>query len=402
MSIQKKIKIAVASVTLVASLIAPILFTIYTLVHASLSSADSMTSILYRDIHYHLNALIIIICVSILTDIGLNIVINKLMGRLVFPIVELASLANHIKSTGDYGLRSPGIYEHEVGQLEDALNSLLEEIQRRDLDLVDQQIGLEQQVYDRTIALTEAKLKAEQASEAKTLFLTSMSHELRTPLTAIRMYTELVRDALEKKPDLVDHLYDLDIVISSSDHLLSLIEDILDLARVEAGRTELLLLDHTAGSILDEVAGQAEILMDKNENTFETNYDSVSEIILYTDKKRVIQILINLLGNSAKFTSKGHISLFSRVVDNNIHFEVSDTGIGMTQEQLKRVWREFEQADKLISKKYGGTGLGLAITKKFTEILGGSVSAESTENVGSKFTVILPKRTRQNGKNTPR
>jgi signal transduction histidine kinase len=210
------------------------------------------------------------------------------------------------------------------------------------------------------------------------------------------MYTDLVMEDLEEGiEDPQGHLRDLQKVVGASEHLLSLIEDVLDLAKVESGKTELELDEFLLMNILEDVLIQAAPLVDKNENAFKVNFDFSETLKVTTDKKRMIQILLNLLSNSSKFTAHGVISMRASQDLDYLIFQVEDTGIGMTEEQMGKVWDEFEQADSSTSKKFGGTGLGLALTKKLTEILGGQASMTSTPGVGTCVTLRIPLRSTQ-------
>jgi len=251
------------------------------------------------------------------------------------------------------------------------------------------------------LELSISKSRAEQASTAKSAFLASMSHELRTPLTAIMMYSEMVLDDIKDDPTKAQSVHDLGYVLKSGETLINLIDDILDLAKVEAGRVDISCEEVSLKDILDLVLLQANPLMEKNHNTLMVDTEAADGLMLFTDKKRVRQIILNLLSNAAKFTKKGTVSLITRVTDKSVIFKVVDTGIGMTEEQATHIWHEFEQANETISRRYGGTGLGLALTKRFTQGLQGSVTMESVYGEGSTFTIVLPQRS-HNGENTAR
>lgn len=237
-----------------------------------------------------------------------------------------------------------------------------------------------------------AAYQAEEANRAKSSFLARMSHELRTPLNAILLYTQmLIEDAVEIGAD--DFVPDLHKVEASGRHLLELINDVLDLSKIEAGSMALVPEDFPLEGLIDEVENIVRPLADKNSNIFAvTRPDALGS--MYSDRTKLLQCLINFLSNAAKFTENGTVNLsIEREVMGDealLRFTVTDTGIGMTEEQLGRIYEPFQQADSSISAKYGGTGLGLSITQKLIEKLGGTISAQSTLGEGTTFTIELP------------
>ena len=230
-----------------------------------------------------------------------------------------------------------------------------------------------------------------EASEHKSQFLASMSHELRTPLNAIIGVSEMLReDAEAAKQDLEP----LDRVLGAGRHLLALINDILDLSKIEAGRMELQLEDFALAPLIDSVVKTIEPLAAKNENRVAVNCDGAIGA-LHADQMRLRQALLNLMSNANKFTERGTITVHARHGQENgrdwITIAVADTGIGMTPEQMGKLFQEFSQASSTTASKYGGTGLGLAISKRFCEMMGGDITVESEPGKGSVFTVRLPR-----------
>ena len=218
-----------------------------------------------------------------------------------------------------------------------------------------------------------------------------MSHELRTPLNAIIGVSEMLReDAEAAQADLEP----LDRVLGAGRHLLALINDILDLSKIEAGRMELQLEDFALAPLIDGVVKTIEPLAAKNENRVAANCDGAIGK-LHADQMRLRQALLNLMSNANKFTERGTISVDARHVLENgrdwITIAVADTGIGMTPEQMGKLFQEFSQADASTTRKYGGTGLGLAISKRFCQMMGGDITVESEPGKGSVFTVRLPR-----------
>ena len=241
--------------------------------------------------------------------------------------------------------------------------------------------------------LLEAKESAESASKVKSAFLANMSHELRTPLNAIIGYSELLaEDAMDRGDD--PALKDLQKIQAAGKHLLGLINDILDLSKIEAGRMDLYLERISLARLVDEVRTIVDPMVHKNDNTLVV--DCPADIgQLNTDFTKLKQCLINLISNAAKFTSKGTVTLrLTRLADGGgparIKFEVSDSGIGMTEEQIGRLFKAFTQADSSTTRNFGGTGLGLTITKHFCSMMGGSIEVTSKPGEGSTFTVVLP------------
>ena len=252
-----------------------------------------------------------------------------------------------------------------------------------------------EQVKELNEELKIARDKASKANQTKSQFLASMSHELRTPLNAIMGYSELLREDAESDGNR-ELVGDLNKIHSSGSHLLSLINDILDLSKVESGKMEIHPEEFEVEQLLEEVRTTMLPLAAKNNNTMKITLPAPIGK-MFTDITRLRQILINLLSNACKFTENGHVALTAHIeghnnlAEQNLVFQVTDTGIGMTPEQLERSFDAFLQADSRTARKYGGTGLGLALCKRFSQLLGGEIIAESEKDVGSTFTVKIPR-----------
>jgi signal transduction histidine kinase/CheY-like chemotaxis protein len=246
----------------------------------------------------------------------------------------------------------------------------------------------------RQADLEKARDDADSANRAKSQFLASMSHELRTPLNAIIGYSEML---IEEADDLgaAEFVPDLEKIRGAGKHLLGLINDILDLSKIEAGKTELFIETFDVGDLVDQVKATIAPLVDKNGNRLEVRLEG-DPGMMQSDQTKLRQNLFNLLSNASKFTKGGEISLCVRSSRDEsgtdfVEFEITDTGIGMTAEQKAKLFQAFSQADSSTSRNYGGTGLGLAITKHFCRMLGGDVSVETEFGVGSSFKMRLPR-----------
>jgi len=253
--------------------------------------------------------------------------------------------------------------------------------------------NLEELVDRRTVDLAKARDDAQQASRAKSAFLANMSHELRTPLNAIIGYSEIMLDDV-KDIDEESLTKDLNKVLQSSKYLLTLISDILDLSKIEADKLELQSEKIDIKSLVESVATTIDPIIRKNNNDFVSDIpDDIG--YMHGDLIRIRQSLLNLLSNAGKFTQNGEIELSINSVNEEsnewIQFCVSDTGVGMSSEQIKNLFQPFSQGQSSSTTNYGGTGLGLAITQRLCHMMGGNVSVSSKANKGSKFTIRIPK-----------
>jgi signal transduction histidine kinase/DNA-binding response OmpR family regulator len=242
------------------------------------------------------------------------------------------------------------------------------------------------------LEIARALQAAEAATQAKSAFLANMSHELRTPLNAIIGYSEMLQ---EEAADLgyADFLPDLQRIHAAGQHLLTLINDILDLSKIEAGKMDLFLETFEISTMIQDVVTTVSALVEKNANTLEVRC-AADLGPMRADLTKVRQTLFNLLSNACKFTERGTVTLevASDTVDGMawITFRVTDTGIGLAPAQLGKLFQAFSQADASTTRKYGGTGLGLAITRHFCQMMGGDITVESTAGQGSTFTIRLP------------
>ncbi len=266
---------------------------------------------------------------------------------------------------------------HQVDELAKALAIQNEELERR--------------VQERTRQLAEARDHAQQANDAKSAFLANFSHEMRTPLNAIIGYSDLLVEELE--PQAFEGkraaVADIQRIRGAGRHLLALIDDVLDLAKIEAGKMEPLLEPVDLREMVADVADVARPLAAKRGNDLIITLDATPDPVV-TDLKMLRQSLFNLISNACKFTEHGRIELAVRQAAGQLTCTVTDTGIGMTEDQVARLFQDYSQADASITRKYGGTGLGLAISQRFCRLLGGELVVQSELGRGSSFTLRVP------------
>jgi len=250
-----------------------------------------------------------------------------------------------------------------------------------------------------TIKFKKEKDAAEAASQIKSSFLANMSHELRTPLNAIIGYSEMVIEEAEDEAQTAI-VPDMNKILAAGKQLLGLINSILDLSKIEAGKMELYLETFSIPALVQEVTAVIAPLVEKGGNTLKVTVDPAAQS-MRADQTKLRQTLYNLLGNASKFTSNGRVGLNIRMVPGQrIAFEVIDTGIGLGPDQIAKLFEPFAQGDASTSRKYGGTGLGLVISRRFAQMMGGDITVESALGKGSTFTLNLPQ-TVQSGAETP-
>ena len=322
---------------------------------------------------------------------------SRLQRFISAPIQHLADTAKVVSEQKNYSVRAVKTGQDELGLLMDGFNNMLEQIQMRDAGLKAHQDHLEEQVASRTEQLrklnrelSDARDRAEAASRAKTNFLANMSHEIRTPMTAIIGYSDMM---LEPDQSLSDRQDCLQVIRRNGRHLLELINDVLDISKIEAGK---MAVERIACELPQLVADVASLMraraIDKSLD-FKVTFKGPIPQQIATDALRIKQILVNLLGNAIKFTHMGQIELSVECIQgadsSQIRFDISDTGIGMTQAQVAQLFQPFSQADESMSRKYGGTGLGLTISKRLASLLGGDITVRSRPGEGSTFTVTI-------------
>jgi signal transduction histidine kinase len=267
----------------------------------------------------------------------------------------------------------------EFGALAARLNDTTRELARLDAE--------QRQAAD---VLRSLNSRLEQASRAKSEFLANMSHELRTPLNAILGFTEMIQDDLygEVPAELKEPLADIQ---TNGQHLLRLINDVLDLSKIEAGRMELSVGDYVVEDVVSTVRASLRSLASERELEFTAEVEP-NLPVAYGDGKRITQCLMNLVGNAIKFTKHGRVAIRVERAGDMLRYQVSDTGIGIPADQIAAVFAEFRQVDATTTRDFGGTGLGLSITKKFVELHGGQIWVESELGKGSTFYFTIPLR----------
>ncbi len=284
--------------------------------------------------------------------------------------------------------------EHQHHQYE---RELAHKVQERTAELLVANRSLKQEISERQQIeekLKLAKETAETANQIKSQFLATMSHELRTPLNAILGYSEMVKEeAIESGYE--ELLPDLNKVIASGKHLLVLINDVLDLSKIEAGEMKLYNETFNITDLVNEVVQTIQPYVEDTGNNLVVGQES-DWGEMCADLTKIRQILLNLLDNAVKFTTQGTVTfkVTSQINQTSswLYFQVSDTGIGLTAEQMERLFQIFTQVDSSSTRKYGGTGLGLAISQRFAEMMGGQITVQSIPGQGSTFTVRLPMR----------
>jgi len=349
-----------------------------------------------RTQHLLLGALVLSSIAGIVAFVSVSVIIRNL---------GLLRETAQLMASGDLTARSPVVSNDAIGVLSSTLNTMAQQISSLLKGLEVRQRQLE----ERSDELEVAKDAAEAANRAKSTFLANMTHELRTPLNAIIGYSELLQEeALELGEE--DFVMDLASINMAGKQLLNIISDILDISKIEAGKMTLFLESFDVLNLVEQVVTTVQPLVGKNGNSLSINCDRNIGTI-YSDSSKLRQALLNLASNAAKFTDRGKITInvwkeegevlpvdnseeFSEIGSEfhkySIVFQVTDTGIGMTEDQVSRLFGAFAQADDSTTRRYGGTGLGLTISRKFCQMMGGDITVDSEFDCGSTFTIRLP------------
>jgi len=317
----------------------------------------------------------------------------RLQRSIALPILHLGNTARQIAERQDYSLRAEKHGEDEIGDLTEAFNAMLAEIQTRDRELRRNRDELEQRVRKRTFDLERARQAAETASGAKSEFVANMSHEIRTPMSAILGYADILLDPNLPPGDRIDAVQ---TIRRNGEHLLWILNDILDLSKIEAGQMTVERIECSPARVVMEAVSLMRGRATERGLELDVDFESPIPEIMRTDPTRLRQILINLTSNAIKFTEEGRIRIAVMLEDGasagespKLRVDVIDQGIGMTAEQIGNVFRPFAQADSSTTRRFGGTGLGLAISRRLAILLGGSIEVESEPDRGSVFSVTV-------------
>jgi signal transduction histidine kinase/CheY-like chemotaxis protein len=327
--------------------------------------------------------------------IGLSLVVAAivavaLQSRVSAPLLEIASVAERISKTHQYGDRVSYSSFDELGVLANSFNAMLDEIGRREAEVLQQRRSLEEQVAERTRVNAElllAKEKAEEAVRLKSEFLANMSHEIRTPMNGVMGMISLVLERCQ----VPEEREQLMVAQAAAQSLVSLLNDILDLSKIEADRMTIEIIAFDVQALLRETIRMFHLAAGQKNLQLVLDVASGCPSWVRGDPVRLRQVMVNLIGNAVKFTAQGSVQLTVSVqTAGTVRFEVRDSGIGVPSDKLDAIFDAFTQADGSHTRRFGGTGLGLTITRRLVNLMAGRVWAESEVDRGSSFFVELP------------
>jgi signal transduction histidine kinase/DNA-binding NarL/FixJ family response regulator len=358
---------------------------------------------IYSQVGMHAGILGLVLLATMVVTFAVS---PRLRKPIAEPILALTEVAQRVAEKRDYSFRAVKTSQDEIGLLTDAFNQMLGEIEIGQNSLRRAHEDLEQRVEKRTEQLRQAndalvrnetelqhaKNAAEAANRAKSDFLANMSHEIRTPMAAVLGYADRMLEPDQQPSDRLDCV---NTIRRNAEHLLTLINDILDLSKIEAGEMLTENIPCSPCQIICDVTSIMRVKAGEKQLKLEMKIDGPIPQQIQSDPTRLRQILINLIGNGIKFTEAGWVRLVVRLLDGKsanprLCFEVTDSGIGMSPQQVSRLFRPFAQADSSTTRRFGGTGLGLSISKRFAEMLGGTMTVESSLGRGTQFVVQIP------------
>ena len=331
---------------------------------------------------------------SVVNNIGIGLLFTLLLlafihlnfNRLVTPLDKLAAVMGRAEE-GDTTAYASLDGPKEVIDIARAYNKMIEALAQHQAQLKRHNEILEYEVEARTRDLVYARDMAIQANRNKSHFLSNVSHELRTPLQSILGYSDLILETLPE--DLDDIRHDIDTIVLNAENLLHMINSVLDMSKIEAGRIEIKRSETDLEQILEDVVETIKPLMIPNHNQLEYS-KQIQQRVINIDKDKLRQIILNLLSNAAKFTHNGTIYFSVEQTPTLLKFQIKDSGIGMNQDQVDHIFEPFFQIDASNTRRYQGTGLGLAITNQFCQLMGGEISVKSSLNQGSTFDIQVP------------
>ncbi len=330
----------------------------------------------------------IVLVFSVLVSLALAGWLQRVISE---PIVQLLETSHRVIRSGDYSLRAQKHSKDELGELVDEFNEMLSAVECRDTELTQHRENLTDLVRKRTVELEKRTEEAMAASVAKSDFLANMSHEIRTPLNAIMGYADLLRRGWGDSPEERDEM--LGAVHSSGRHLMTVINDILDLAKIESGRIEPEQQWESPHSILSDIVSLMRVQFREKNLTLDYNWEDLVPATISTDGQRLRQILINLLGNAKKFTPTGGVRMIARMEGDpasaKLVVDVIDSGVGIPQDKQNQIFEPFVQADSSVTRRFGGTGLGLSISRRLARLMGGDLTVESSAGAGSDFRLSI-------------